>query len=78
MYADRKGWDVGELEVQVDYELMPKEGRARFEVVLKVPSALSDKQVERLKVIAHKCPVHRTLQGEVAISDEVERAAGGA
>ena len=24
MYADRKEWDVGDLEVEVDYELEPR------------------------------------------------------
>jgi putative redox protein len=75
MYAEVKGWDVGDLEVEVDYELKPKEGLAHFEVLVKVPAALSDEQLERIKLIAHKCPVHRALQGEVAISDTVERVA---
>ena len=74
MYADRKGWDLGELVVDVDYELDPT-GTSRFEVVLNVPTELSDEQVERLKVIAGKCPVHRVLmhEGEVVIEDRVER-----
>ena len=33
MYADRKEWDVGDLEVDVDYELDPK-ATSRFDVVL--------------------------------------------
>jgi putative redox protein len=74
MYAGRKGWDVGEVEVEVDYELGPKEHPSRFDVLLRVPAALSDEQVERLEVIAAKCPVHRTLAGGAEISDRVERA----
>ena len=72
MYADRKEWDVGDLEVEVDYELDPK-GTSRFDVVLKLPAALSDEQVDSLRVIAAKCPVHRVLMGEVEITDRVER-----
>lgn len=72
MYADRKEWDLGELEVDVDYELDPKR-TSRFEVVLKVSGELSDEQVERLTMIAGKCPVHRVLLGEVEIEDRVER-----
>ena len=26
MYADRKGWDVGDLEVEVDYEVERRQG----------------------------------------------------
>jgi putative redox protein len=72
MYAERKQWDVGELEVEVDYDLNA-EDTSRFEVLIKLPGALSDEQVERLKAIAGKCPVHRALVGEVEINDVVER-----
>lgn len=71
MYAERKAWDVGALEVDVDYEL-DKPGHASYEVVLKLPAGLSDDQVDRLREIAGKCPVHRILLGEVEITDRVE------
>ena len=73
MYADRKQWDVGRLEVEVDYEPAEKGRPARFDVLLKLPADLSDEQVERLLTIAAKCPVHRTLLSDVAISDRAER-----
>jgi putative redox protein len=73
MYADRKGWELGPVEVEVDYELTPRERRARFEVTIRLPETLSDDQVESLAEIATKCPVHRTLQGDVEIEDRVER-----
>jgi putative redox protein len=73
MYADRKRWDVGELEVDVEYALDPRAGRARYDVTLKLSAELSDEQVERILVIAGKCPVHRTLAGEIEIADRAER-----
>jgi putative redox protein len=73
MYADRKQWDVGALEVEVDYELHPREGRARFDLVMRLPRALTDEQVERIISVAGKCPVHRTLLGEIEIAERVER-----
>jgi putative redox protein len=72
MYADRKEWDVGDLEVEVEYELNPK-ATSVFDVVLKLPAPLTDEQVEQLRVIAGKCPVHRVLTGAVEITDRVER-----
>ncbi|CAB4340307.1 unannotated protein [freshwater metagenome] len=75
MYAERKGWDVGKLEVEVDYATAERGTPTKFEVVLRVPSELSDEQVERLSVIAAKCPVHRTLDGEVMFDERVERIA---
>jgi len=71
MYADRKGWDVGEIEVTVDYGAH-EAGRPRYDVLIKVPGDLSDEQRERLRVIAGKCPVHRTLLDGAAITDHVE------
>jgi putative redox protein len=73
MYANRKGWDVGDLEVEVDYEFGEGEVPTRYDVVLKLPEDLSGEQVERLRVIAGKCPVHRALIGNVEITDQVER-----
>jgi putative redox protein len=73
MYADRKGWDVADLEVVVDMEY---DGAtpSSFTVTLKLPKELSGEQQEGLKVIASKCPVHRILRHEtdVSIEDRVE------
>jgi putative redox protein len=72
MYADRKQWDVGDVEVEVDYEIDP-EGTSRFDVVIQIPGEVTDEQVAKLKAIAGKCPVHRVLTGSVGINDRVER-----
>ena len=74
MYADRKGWDLGAVEVEVEREDDGREGARSFTVTLRVSESLTDEQKERLLVIAGKCPVHRALAGEtqVAISDRVE------
>jgi putative redox protein len=71
MYAGRKGWELGEVEVEVDYS-SDAPGRASFEVLINIPEALSDEQRERLQVIAGKCPVHRILEGEVEINDRIQ------
>jgi putative redox protein len=75
MYADRKGWDVGELAVDVDIDYDGPAPRA-FTVTLRLPSALSEEQLDRLRVIAGKCPVHRALshETEVSITDRVATA----
>jgi putative redox protein len=72
MYADRKGWDVDGLEVDCRYTPAERGCPTRFELVMKMPAHLSEEQVERLQVIAAKCPVHRTLEGEVAFVERVE------
>jgi putative redox protein len=76
MYADRKGWDVGELEVDVEMEYGEASVPRSFAVTLRLPRGLSEDQVDRLLVIAGKCPVHRLLsrEREVAVSDRIEIA----
>ncbi len=73
MYAARKGWELGDVEVACDYEPSERGKPTRFNLVLRLGDDLSDEQVERLLVIAAKCPVHRTLDGEVMFDERVER-----
>ena len=73
MYANRKGWDVGDVEVACDYTPAERGCPTRFNLVMRFPDTLNDEQVERLRVIAAKCPVHRTLEGEVMFEERVER-----
>ena len=75
MYAARKGWDVGEVEVSAEYTPAERGCPTSFRTILRFPSHLSDDQVERLRQIAAKCPVHRTLDGEVMFTESVERIA---
>ncbi|HKA66425.1 MAG TPA: OsmC family protein [Solirubrobacterales bacterium] len=73
MYAQRKGWDVGamEVEVEMDYEgPVP----SSFAVSLALPDELDDEQRRRLLAIAARCPVHRVIAGQipVTVSERVE------
>lgn len=73
MYAERKGWELGAVEVEVEAKY---EGAAptSFTVTLRVPEPLAEEQQSRLVVIAGKCPVHRVIAGatEVSITDRIE------
>jgi putative redox protein len=75
MYAARKGWDVGEVEVSAEYAPAERGCPTSFRTILRFPEHLSDEQVDRLRQIAAKCPVHRTLDGEVMSTESVERIA---
>jgi putative redox protein len=72
MYAQRKGWDVGGLLVDCRYTPAERGCPTRFELVLQMPAHLEPEQTERLRAIAAKCPVHRTLEGEVTFDERVE------
>ncbi|HET8754805.1 MAG TPA: OsmC family protein [Solirubrobacteraceae bacterium] len=74
MYAQRKGWDTSGLAVDCRYTPAERGCPTKFELVLKMPAHLDEEQIERLQVIAAKCPVHRTLEGEVMFEERVELA----
>ena len=78
MYASRKGWDISECEVSVEYTPAERGCPTKFDLVLRLPQNMPADQVERLQVIAAKCPVHRTLESEVMFSERVERIAAAA
>ena len=75
MYAQRKQWEIGavEVEVNVEYE---KFTPSSFAARIRLPAGLSEEQREKLLVIARKCPVHKVVASEtpVAVSDEIEEA----
>jgi putative redox protein len=73
MYAQRKGWDIGSIEVDAEFSPAERGCPTRFSLVLRLPAHLDDEQVASLRVIAAKCPIHRTLDGEVMFSERVER-----
>ena len=41
MYADRKGWNIGDVRVQVTYEPAQRGSPTRFEMTVKLPKELS-------------------------------------
>ena len=75
MYAQRKGWDIGGVEVECDYTPAERGCPTRFNLVLRIPDGLSDERSSACAIIAAKCPVHRTLDGEVMFDERVERVA---
>jgi putative redox protein len=75
MYAKRKGWDLGPFGVSVEYTPSERGCPTKFTLDLRLPAGTTDEQRERLQIIAAKCPVHRTLEGEVMFEDRVTIAA---
>lgn len=77
MYAQRKGWPVDGLQLtlshrKVDAADAPEAGGQTakvdlIEVALDFGEGLTPEQTARLKEISERCPVHRTLLGEIVI-----------
>ena len=72
MYAKRKGWEIGDVAVDVNYEPAQRGSPTKFRMAVSLPKELPEDQRERLMQIAAKCPVHRTLEGEVMFEESVE------
>lgn len=77
MYAEHKGWPLERVAVRLTHdkihardcaECETREGKVdRIERVIEVRGALDAAQRARLLEIADRCPVHRTLEGEITI-----------
>ncbi len=64
LYAERKQWDLQEVYTFVNHskENIDGENKDLFSKSLKFVGKLTEDQKERLRTIAAKCPVHKTLQ----------------
>ncbi|MDQ8038358.1 MAG: OsmC family protein [Pedobacter sp.] len=61
MYAERKGWNIGQIKVELEF-FKNKEGESRIERRLSSDAALTDEQWGRLLEISEKTPVTLTLK----------------
>lgn len=87
MYARRKQWDLRGVTVELMHgreydqdcrDCDEKDARIdRITVWLTFEGDLEDAQRQRLKEIAHRCPVHRTLCGRLQIIDGAEEPSSG-
>lgn len=71
MYADRKGWELEEVEVEVDYETDAQKKLTRFTKNIRFQGNLDATQREKLYEIAAKCPIHRLLMGQVEVNSKL-------
>lgn len=62
LYAERKGWALDSVEVRVLHRRDGLDAKDRFARELVLQGSLTHEQRARLKEIAEKCPVHRTLE----------------
>jgi putative redox protein len=72
MYARTKGWDLGRVEVEVEYEQRPPR---RCEIAVHVERPLTSEQIARLEKVAASCPVRRAIEGGIAFHERLDAAA---
>jgi putative redox protein len=66
LYAKRKGWDLGEVGVQLEL-YRNRDGDTRIERALRASGRLDDAQWQRLLEIAEKTPVTMVVKHGAAI-----------
>jgi putative redox protein len=70
LYARTKGWELGEVTVEVDYDhhSTPR----RFEIVIQLGGDLSEAQLKRLQKIASSCPLRRSIEAGIEFVEHLE------
>jgi uncharacterized OsmC-like protein len=80
MYARRKGWPLERVRVRLRQRRVHSKDCAecasdadgfihQIERAVEVEGDLDEEQRARLLEIAHRCPVHRTLTSEIAVTE---------
>jgi putative redox protein len=69
VHAERRGWNVGELAVDVNYdsESIPR----RVTVDLHLPDDLTPDQQRRLERVAETCPARRALEAGFVFEEKI-------
>ncbi|MEM9929803.1 MAG: alpha/beta fold hydrolase [Bacteroidota bacterium] len=69
MYARRKKWPLESVEVNLEHYKEKRDGEKVdvFTRTISIKGPLDEEQRTRLLEIANRCPVHRTLEGEVVV-----------
>jgi putative redox protein len=76
MYGRTKGWDLGEVRVQVDYD--NRSNPRRFEIAIQVEGDLTEEQLARLEKVAATCPVRRAVEIGVVFEETMSLVAPAA
>ena len=68
-YARTKGWDLGDVQVAVDYDhhSTPR----RFDVAVEVSGDLTDAQLGRLARVARACPLRRSIEAGIEFAETI-------
>jgi len=75
MYARTKEWQLGEVEVDVEYD--HRSTPRRFEIVVRLGGELSDEQLERLEKVARSCPLRRSIENGFEFAERIETPVRG-
>ena len=70
MYAKRKGMDLQDIDVRIEHG--QQDGAYLLTRHIQYVGNLNAEEKQRLTDIANKCPVHKTLSGQIRIVTDFE------
>lgn len=83
MYAKRKGWELDDVYMELRHNKRHDEDcencenvQSKIDVIEKeviIGGDFSDEQLDKMLDISKKCPVHRTLIGDINIESSITR-----
>jgi len=78
MYAKKKEWDLKNVSIQLSEEEVDDPANAgkkmsKISRNITVEGDLTAEQVESLKTVADKCPIHKILQGAKSIETAISK-----
>ncbi|TDE52639.1 OsmC family protein [Flavobacterium sp. GT3P67] len=71
MYANRKGWDLTDVKVEITFDTDPAENKFKIIRNIQFFGDLDNDQKARLLNIADKCPIHKILTNPIEITTEL-------
>lgn len=72
MYADRKQWPLESVDTLVQIIHGSSFDETRMERTIRLSGSLEEEHRQRLLQIAERCPVHRTLSGQLVIHTHLQ------
>jgi putative redox protein len=69
LHAERRGFRLDDLRVDVDYD--PSTTPRRVELIVHLPDGLTTEQLERLQRLVAACPVRRALETGFAFNERL-------
>lgn len=72
MYTERKNWEVGHIQVSVDFTEQDN-GELILQKEISFENSLTEEQIERILNVAKKCPVAKLLANGVHQTTKITR-----
>jgi len=71
MYADRKGWDLTDVNVEVTLATDVEHNVTNLTRKIHLTGELTEEQKQRLLKVANSCPTHKILTNPIAVATEL-------